>query len=517
MTLDASTFALTASTVQSDSTGQLFDYTYAGFTLLGFDSNVDLHSSWFGTDNDLIKYATKTGCGLVLNSINTLAASYVLDLSLLSFVRSSGGYYKLSSASDLSMPQNLLGKVIDLSLASDTTVLSVAGPVLTSLNFFLSNTAAVRSFVRISMGSQGQAIFNGELFSFDVNFNGIGGVDIVDMSTSGAIDTSDVSVFTKCKIRTGAFSSSNTTLIMRDSVFSPGSISSNAVDTISLDNTTFTHLGPSLTTTSFIAKDSSITMVSAITIGSTLTTVDNCSLTLGTTGSNTSEFSSQDMTINDSTLNDFKVVATMSGSNSVKLRFEGNTCDGSFIGPEGVSGGVQHIYIRNNHFTNSNALTLYVPIVHSSFSATSELVTRGIDISGNTPLVTDILIDEDQVTLPNLATTGTRVLQTNFNVKAVMAGGLSGEDFRVPVNPTQQNFLWLPSSLYTVGTTVLNRTTFDVGSWISEDTGNADQLRIEDFVSSGNEHSTITYDGIKCNIDYIQVSRAQVSIDFFNH
>lgn len=520
LTLDnGSAFSLTVSSVSFQNTNQIFDFTFAGFTLLGFDASVDIHSSWFGASNDLLKLSAKTGCGLVLNSTVVLATSYVLDLTLLSYVRSAGGLYTLSGGTNLSLPQNLIGKVIDLSLASDTTALSVTGAALSSTNFFLTNTAAVRAFARIAMGSQSQVIFNGELFNFAVNFDGLGGVDVVNMSTTGTLDVSDVSTFTKCKIRTGAFSSSSASLILNDCIFAPASISSNAVDNISMTGTTFTHLGASLTTGVFSASDSAITMVSAITIGSTLTTVDNCSLTLGTTGSNTSEFSSADMEINNSTLNDFKVVATMSGSNSVKLKFEGNQCDGSFIGPEGVTGGVQHIYIRNNHFSNSNALTLYLPIVHSGFSATSELVTRGIDISGNTPLIDEVFVDEDQVTLPNLITTGTRVLQTNFDFKMSVTTGIGLDQFGIPVNPTQQNFLWLPASLYTIGSsnTKVQKSLVSVAAFSAHSASNGTDLWINDYILNDNQQSTISYDNINFRVEYVALLRVQATIDFFKH
>ena len=299
-------------------------------------------------------------------------------------------------------------------------------------------------------------------------------------------------------------------LILKNSEYK-ATTGSNTFDYIEVRNSEFKQRGGNVTTTTFIATDSTIRVgpdsaVNSNKITSYISLVDGCDL------------------------NSFKFVAATDGNFDVKLEFENNRCRGTYVGPEGVQGGVNYLFIRNNNFENTYSLTLYYPITHDNFSTATVGSIRGILIEGNTPSIDIINLTSDQTTNPNLSAAGTRVAQTKLDLKVIFNIPLGGVfNFGIPVSTSKQNFLWCPATLYNTGDgldgssgsrlfkTESNYGAFDIGD------GNP-RSWIQDYIAPSYTPSgqTAPYD---CIVGWFKEGsngggnseRGQISIDFFKH
>lgn len=440
------------------------------YPMIAVNRGTKLYTAWVGRDT--LRFMNKTGADIIVNSTINISTGMTLGLATAGRVSSSGAYIQ-ATGGYVTLPENLVGKVI--SVESDSGTVTCSGNY-NSDNFVISNATSVRGFIRVATeGAAGVCRFNGENI-LDIDVSGLGGIEIQDVICTGEFKTNTSSTIQSVTLvdsrLSGTVNAAFGNLALKNCVYTA---TSSVFNDISIDSTVFAvSTLPSFN--DVIITNNSLVSCTAIsaTLDANYIKATNSTFQIGPGGAggigDIGYIQALKVDIRKCTLNDCFVVGTMTASNPVKIFFDDNTCIGTYVGPQGTAGGVDYIYIRRNYFEIVPAWqTLYAPILQNGFTPTSLTILTGIEIADNTPSVNEVDPEPSQ----NNIGTGTRVAQTKFTTRVAfpVATSLNSTRYLILDN-TKQNFIWAPDGLYaTDGSYVMNKSAMIPEVWDNSLTG----------------------------------------------
>jgi len=373
-----------------DNSRSIFAYNYGGFTLLSFDSGVDLFSGWF-SDLDDLKFAGKTNCTLFVNTDRTLLTGYSLNLSSLKGVYSEGSSFAMGDSSSLTLPNNLSGKVVGFNSSNASVVVGESN--YNSMNFKLNSNASVVGFIKSAANDGAVATFNNEVLSgtYDLTLSGLSEIEIHNLRIGAAgsflVDTK--LILKECSIKSSVVLTSADVFIYDSLLVPVAAATANILEAYNSEVD-----GTISITTRFKAFDSYLYGQ----ITSTNTEVKLCSI--------------------------FAEMIPIPASGAWSFVISDNVFNGGYIKPNGTATSLRGLIERNDFRFPSGEdpnTFLYVPIQDDNFVLTDEAFSSSNPFYAGSRVAYNLRVAENSpainIQLTASPTNGTLVKQTKFEIK----------------------------------------------------------------------------------------------------
>jgi hypothetical protein len=512
-----------ARVVTDDDTVTRFNFNNANPLNLSFDSKFDLLTGWFGDNDYTFYHVAKNVSNVVINkdmNITTIA----MNLSTINSVRSTGGVFRVGNSQTVDLPSKVTGQVIEFTGNDDTVTITTTG-TFKSRNFVLDDNHSVQQYVRLATANQSVVVFEGEVFTFEVNLDFNFDISLSNVTFQG--DVSCIQTMTVDNVRMfGNFYGSGESLVANNSTIAVINNTKIWVQNLILRNSIFTANNcPEFEADLELGiYDSSFDFPGGNVKADNKVTIRNSTVNIGPSDStNINTLKSDEIDIRESTLNSVNVRGTMI-SNDVIIRFFDNICLGTFVGPEGNTGSVDTILIERNDFRNVHVASqpYYYPITHVSFTPQTSGY-EAIHIANNLPAITSVDLAWDQTSKPNKPGTGTWVAQTDVKFKWEFPAGAPAY-LNVPTNVDYQDVFWTPPELLIVtsATGINDNTTIHNTIASFGHPAGVNDAYISDYASDLNKGTGgaggASYEGIKATFSGgAGTVRGQFHVDFFKH